>query len=566
MSKPATVSASQISDFRLCPRRWWFKSVQKIAEPKTPALIFGDRFAKAVERQLLGQPYAPTGDEATDAAIARMLDAARGFFPAPRPEIRPEYRIGFDVAGAGRMVGAIDVLDLSGTEPKIVDHKTRADRRYAPSVAALATDLQLTIYAKAVQLDFNADRVSVAHLTYVKPPKARAADVAFIQQGWEPEVFLRSVTLDREAVAVTMAGIEADARAMHPLRDPALPVSTIPFDTSEKACWAFNAPCPFTTLCPKLTMPLQRSTGSVPPPPPARAGALPPPPPGRAAAPAPAPAADRGALPPPPPPRPGALPPAPPAKLGEVNPPFEFDDNADEVIAAMGAVPLADIPQLKPAARKRLEGIRITDSIQLAHLTIAYLRAAGVSGAIADEILAVGESFRTLHNVGEQAPFFICPELGEPVASAAEIAAPLASLPDAPPLAAAPIRLTPPPPGAVASAAPAPATERKTVRVHLGNGPAVLYIECQPIRGQRVTLLEDWIAPMLAEVAAAGKVPHYRLIAEYGAASAALARRVQERLGDGEAPEHLAVLFPYSEAAKAVLDLLIAAYPVIIRR
>lgn len=217
----------------------------------------------------------------------------------------------------------------------------------------------------------------------------------------------------------------------------------------------------------------------------------------------------------------------------------------------MGAVPLADIPQLKPAARKRIEAIGLRDSVEVAHLTVAYLKAAGVSGAIADEILAVAEGLRRLHNVETPAPFVVLPELGEPVASAAEIAAPLPALPGAPALAAAPIRM----------ALDTPAASLATV-----TRPAVLYIECQPVRGQVFTLLEDWIAPMLAEVAADARVQHWRLISEYGAASAGLARRVQAQLGSAAAPQHLAVLFPYSEGAKAVLDLLIAAYPVIIRR
>ena len=71
---------------------------------------------------------------------------------------------------------------------------------------------------------------------------------------------------------------------------------------------------------------------------------------------------------------------------------------------------------------------------------------------------------------------------------------------------------------------------------------------------------------MLESVCDDARVPHWRLISEYGAASAGLARRVQVQLGSAAAPPHLAVLFPYSEGAKAVLDLLIAAYPVVIRR
>ena len=156
MSTTPKVSASQIGAYRLCPRRWWFKSVQRLPEPKTPALIFGDRFAKAVEQQLLGNPVVPTGDAAADVTIARMLDAARAYFPEPMPRIRPEHAISFEVPGGGEMTGAIDVLDLRGPVPIIRDHKTRAARRYAPSVQELAGDLQLTIYAHAVALELDA--------------------------------------------------------------------------------------------------------------------------------------------------------------------------------------------------------------------------------------------------------------------------------------------------------------------------------------------------------------------------------------------------------------------------
>jgi len=127
MSKPIYVSASQIDNFRSCNRRWWFKSIKKIAEPSTAAQIMGTRFAKAVECRLKNEQI-PKFDLITDLTIDKFLAAAETYFPAePSHDIYAERKIDFLFPDMpARMIGYIDVLDLTTSVARIRDSRRAA--------------------------------------------------------------------------------------------------------------------------------------------------------------------------------------------------------------------------------------------------------------------------------------------------------------------------------------------------------------------------------------------------------------------------------------------------------
>ena len=214
MRKKIYVSASQIDNYRNCPRRWWFKSVKKIAESQTEAQLFGDRFAKAIEARLKGQMI-PKFDELADTVIDRFLNSADNFFPAQAdPNIHAERKIEFDIPDLpAKMVGYIDVLDLTGESAHIRDHKTRSDKRYAPTHEKLASDLQLNI-------------------NYIKPPKQFAKNIEYLREEWQPEVFVRQIPLDAKKNDAIMADTMPYIEGMVRYSDSLLTPESVPFDES----------------------------------------------------------------------------------------------------------------------------------------------------------------------------------------------------------------------------------------------------------------------------------------------------------------------------------------------
>lgn len=519
MQKRINVSASQIENYRQCPRRWWFRSIKKLAEPQSEAQRVGDRFAKAIEARLKGQPI-PRFDAVADLVIDRFLTAADAYFPVePNPLIIAEKKIEFDVPDLpARMIGYIDVLDLSGEAAHIRDHKTRADRKYALSHQKLVSDVQLNIYAYAIRLELPAARFidsTIGHINYVKPPKKMANNIEYLTDEWQPEVFVRQIPLDITNNDAIMDDVKMVIADMVNYSDSLLTPEQVPFDTTGDACYSYGQPCTYSAICPKFNL-TPRNTPmalkSLPPPPPARSAAPPAPPaaPAAAAPPAPpAPPAPAANLPPRPPAPAANLPPAPPANLpprppapgtsslkmrppqqaevpwenGQpfsdpfdvksvetdkgINPPslksvFEFPpaDTEDESPPiereATPPLPLANILNLSQKAKAWLAETGFETSVEVAHLTESYLMGQKLSKAVLNDLLKAALILRGLHKIAEPDPFENCPPLGpEGKEPVASKAEMLADLPDHP-ADPAPIatKAAPPAPPAKPPAAP----------------------------------------------------------------------------------------------------------------
>jgi hypothetical protein len=600
VSKRIFVSASQIENYRSCTRRWWFRSVKKIAEPQSVAQQFGDRFSKAIEARLKGD-IIPLFDEVTDATISRFLDSATAYFPVePNPNIFAEKKIQFNLDDVNAtMVGYIDVLDLSGPNAHIRDHKTRSDKKYAPSHTDLTSDLQLNIYAYAIRHELAKDLLvdsTIGHINYIKPPKARAHDLDYLRTEWQPEVFLRQVPIDSENNDAIMAVVKTDVEVMHRYADSLLPAEQVPYDTTSKACFKYGQSCPYTAICPKLSFvrnkmalktappPLKTTPTAAPaprvaPPPPARPVAPPPVATEPTAAPAPAP---RVAPPPPPkaasaprvaPPPPTAatnppappLPPIQPFYNNGINPPvdpFEFPptDHEENDFAPMPSVDIDRIPNITPKIKKKLAEMGFRVSTEIAHVTEQYLSTLKLPPATAREILQAAVTLRGLHAITEPNPFEVLAHIGlvaqeaERPLTPQEMSADLPNIPGAPPLASTPPSLT---------TEPAPA--EKSACASSFN----VYLECVPIKGVKYTVLEDWLDPIFTAMEAEAGVKDWRSIMEYGRAAEMLhvaVRNIIEGRSNFTVPEHIVVLSSYSEYAKVLMDLLIRYANVVVKK
>lgn len=199
--------------------------------------------------------------------------------------------------------------------------------------------------------------------------------------------------------------------------------------------------------------------------------------------------------------------------------------------------------------------MNFVDSLEVAHATVSWLRAANAPAALVGEIDALAGQMRALHGVTVPRPFDLCPFLdgSEPEASPAEVAAALPPHADTPPLAAQPVAL---------SAAPvaAPATLGVTY---------TLYLDCCPVKGAPFVTLEDWLDPVFRAIEAQCGVDNWRSVLEFGKASELFhvaVRNALEGRADLRVPGHLVVLSAYSDYAKATLDLLIRYATVVVRR
>ena len=585
---------------------------------------FGTNFAQAIENRLKGEPI-PKFDAVTDATVARFLDAAETYFPTePQEGIFAERKIQFAMPSVNAtMIGYIDVLDLTGPVARIRDHKTRSDKRYAPNFDKLTTDLQLNIYAYAIRHEglTGSEGMSIGHINYIKPPKAKAADLAYLATEWQPEVFAREIPLDTERNELIMGGVKDEVAVMASLADPNLPASDVPLDTTGEACYSYGQPCPYSMICPKVSLRFSpftpRTAMSLPPPPPSRTAApsalapaspqtprnAPPPPPSRAAAPAPQ---GQKNLPPPPPSRAAA--PAP--SLSDVSPPAAVsllaasEAIAEEAVFSMGmaaasassgginppsdgimpVVPVSSIPNITAATKAWLAEHRFTNSLQVANLTEQYLLAVKAKKGTTTELLKAADVLRGLHGVEAPNAFDYCPPLdgteSEPESTAASM---LADLPDHPPatasapVSAAPARARKPAKAAVVATEgfeesdeegevvyPPPAPKRAPVIVQLDGRrpPLTLYLECSPLKGAEFVTLEEWLAPLIEQIERNNGVTSWRAITEFGRFNALLHAGVAQIINgtapsEFRLPQHLVVLSIYSDYAKAIIDLLI---------
>jgi hypothetical protein len=139
------VSATQVTTFVDCARKWYLRYVAGIKTPRTPQQELGSHVHKGIEH------YLRTGEIAVDDRQA-YVEAAKDFLPEPAQDghliehkfILPTFKDG------PPWVGYID-LGIDDEPPIVCDHKTTSDFRYAKTPAEMEEDTQLCSYAKWVQ-------------------------------------------------------------------------------------------------------------------------------------------------------------------------------------------------------------------------------------------------------------------------------------------------------------------------------------------------------------------------------------------------------------------------------
>lgn len=267
-------SASQISNFELCRRKWWFKSVLGLPEMKQSGAAFGTVFHGVVERYLKaddagyldGKPvnlYPPgwdriyrqtwVGGKRVDTEDIEAIMTAREQLMirelidigietgvlARKPRRLIEHGVTLPVTDSVQLIGAIDVFVPNDY---IEDHKTTKKWRYAKSSKALAEDRQVLIYAKAAIEKARQERGAIPDQIFVRHN----------QYCREPE---NAIRVRKVEATVTRAAVESNWRQVveitEDMRKTALVVSPsdVP-DPEPNACRAFGG-CPFINICGK---------------------------------------------------------------------------------------------------------------------------------------------------------------------------------------------------------------------------------------------------------------------------------------------------------------------------
>jgi RecB family exonuclease len=224
-----SVSASQISNYRDCARKWWYQSILGLQTPQNASAALGE----AVHAQL--EAYLNDGDYPDTAKTAgRIAEAGLNLLPAPGTVFTEVPMHGTDrnkkepgaddvplpgamprLFVAGMPVnGYIDVLDVSADSPVVLDHKTTGDLKWAKTEADLREDVQMVLYGSyaldvVASMGVQADTVTAGHIVYLTKgaPLAKATKVTLTRD---------HLALERKKIAETVEEMKVSAKARTP--------------------------------------------------------------------------------------------------------------------------------------------------------------------------------------------------------------------------------------------------------------------------------------------------------------------------------------------------------------
>lgn len=144
------VSASQISTFELCQRKWWYEKIAGIKPPPSESTAVGESIHTQIE-----QYYETNGAVLPAHASARDL-LQRPEIPQPGPglliEVPRNRQMSITYADVP-VQGRIDLLNLRQLPDglvTVVDWKSAGSTRYLKKPQELADNTQLTTYGKWV--------------------------------------------------------------------------------------------------------------------------------------------------------------------------------------------------------------------------------------------------------------------------------------------------------------------------------------------------------------------------------------------------------------------------------
>ena len=169
-------SASQLSLFTECERKWYNTYILGLKQPSTVAQLFGTTLHSVAEHYLrfgevsLAQVHVPDGVDGDK--VLKVFKAGIPHLPEPPiADVETEITVQADVPG----IGYIDALYRDDNQLVILDHKTAKNTRYIPSPDDLKDNIQLNVYGHWASEKYGDDTFKFQHIYYVhglKKPKS----------------------------------------------------------------------------------------------------------------------------------------------------------------------------------------------------------------------------------------------------------------------------------------------------------------------------------------------------------------------------------------------------------
>jgi PD-(D/E)XK nuclease superfamily protein len=156
---PFQASASSVSTFELCARKWAWVKLDGLEGAQHPSAAFGERVHGHLERWLASKvPPLDTHEERVAQAIIQHL-------PVPQLVLPNDVEVGLSMRlGGVYFVGRVDLYLPRHPEtgrPRVYDHKTTSDFGWALAPELMVDDVQATLYAVWGLLRSKADAIDL---------------------------------------------------------------------------------------------------------------------------------------------------------------------------------------------------------------------------------------------------------------------------------------------------------------------------------------------------------------------------------------------------------------------
>lgn len=250
--KQMRVSPSKISDYRDCPRKYWFKSVACVPAKKHPSAARGGRVHKMIEEWELTGKEPNTEDWEIAQAIIEQLVKVWGVKP-PLVEGQVEDKFRLVWRGWPDCNGKIDLFlppvqrlinpwaeswRTPGEVPEewwadVIDHKTTASWKWAKTEEQLMCDAQAVIYSTMRMKNYPFVRFSHVYGKTKGATTSKVVSVYFTPAILRPKIFNLYNTEIRSMVTTNNYRQASD----------------VPYNV--ESCGKYGG-CPFRNLCAKL--------------------------------------------------------------------------------------------------------------------------------------------------------------------------------------------------------------------------------------------------------------------------------------------------------------------------
>lgn len=232
------VSASQISNYLDCPRKWALTSIAKVPIEPSPAAQFGTDVHAILADYL---KHRTPIDEST--AVGQVAALAMEVFPPESLALcfgKIEEDFSFTV-GEIEYTGRVDLeVSHDAYTHLIHDHKTIKKLKYVKTSEQLKTDPQAMIYASHVFIDHpKADTVWLSWLYLLTDGSKTTQHI--------------EVNVSREHVREELRKIQGIVAKMKKIREQIEPIvpSALTVVPNKAACSKYGG-CPFRTLCKEI--------------------------------------------------------------------------------------------------------------------------------------------------------------------------------------------------------------------------------------------------------------------------------------------------------------------------